>query len=181
MPFVTEELWHRLPVPGEEPLAATGQRVPAPERDFLVRAQWPEAEERFRHAEAEEVIADLHAEVEGLRQDRTQHGARRGFYAPGPELDERRARLIGVWARVEIVEELPAGTPTRLGRVSWQAQPAAGSAGNGQLRRLRQDLARSEAKLADADFVAKAPPAVVEKERARLAEYRSAIERLTDY
>jgi valyl-tRNA synthetase len=62
--------------------------------------------------------------------------------------------------------------------VSWQAKPAAKSAGNGQLRRLRQDLVRSEAKLADADFVAKAPPEVVAKEQARVAEYRAAIERL---
>jgi valyl-tRNA synthetase len=166
MPFVTEELWHRLPLPGLE-------------RDFLVRARWPAGDERFRHAEAEELIGELQAEVEGLRYDRTQQSARRGFYAPVPELDESRARLIGVWARVEIVEELPAGSPTRLGRVSWQAQPAESSAGNGQLRRLRQDLVRSEAKLADADFVAKAPPAVVTKERARAAEYRAAIERLT--
>jgi valyl-tRNA synthetase len=163
MPFVTEELWHRLP---------------GVERDFLVRARWPAGDERFRHTEAEELIAQLQAEVEGLRYDRTRHRARRGFYTPGPQLDEGRAWLIGVWARVEIVEELPAGTPTQLGRVSWQAQPAPKSAGNGQLRRLRQDLVRSEAKLADADFVAKAPPDVVAKEQARVAEYRAAIERL---
>jgi valyl-tRNA synthetase len=163
LPFVTEELWHRLPG----------------DRDFLVRAPFPEVDERFRDTEAEELVRDLQLEVEQIRYDRAAHKARRGFYAPLPELDERRARLIGVWAAVEVVEDLPAGTPTRLGRVAWQAEPAPSGGSNGQLRRLRQDLARSEAKLADAEFVAKAPPAVVEKERAKVAEYRAAIERLT--
>ena len=80
---------------------------------------------------------------------------------------------------MELVEDLPAGTQTRLGRVSWQAAPASGGAGNGQLRRLRQELARSEAKLEDTQFIAKAPAAVVEKERSKVAEYRAAIDRLT--
>ena len=163
LPFVTEELWHRLPG----------------ERDFLVRVAWPEADERFEDAQAEALVRELQAEVEELRFERTAHKARRGFYSPQAHLDERRARLIAVWAGVELVDDLPAGTRTRLGQVSWQAEPVATGGSNGQLRRLRQDLARSEAKLADDDFVAKAPPAVVEKERAKVAEYRAAIDRLT--
>jgi valyl-tRNA synthetase len=163
LPFITEELWHRLPG----------------ERDFLVRVRWPEVDERFQDAEAEGLVRELQAEVEELRYERTAHKARRGFYSPLPELDERRAGLIAVWTGVELVDDLPAGTRTRLGNVSWQAEPVSAGGSNGQLRRLRQELARSEAKLADADFVAKAPPAVVEKERAKAAEYRAAIERLT--
>jgi len=161
LPFVTEELWHRLPG----------------EREFLVQTRWPEPDERFSDPESEEQVGELQQEVEELRHERTVQKARRGFYAPSVE--ERRARLIAVWAGVELVEEVPTGTPTRLGRVSWQAAPVPAAASNGQLRRLRQELARAEAKLADADFVAKAPPAVVEKERVKAAEYRAAIERLT--
>jgi hypothetical protein len=141
--------------------------------------RWPEVDERFQDAEAEGLVRELQAEVEELRYERTAHKARRGFYSPLPELDERRAGLIAVWTGVELVDDLPAGTRTRLGNVSWQAEPVSAGGSNGQLRRLRQELARSEAKLADADFVAKAPPAVVEKERAKAAEYRAAIERLT--
>ena len=163
LPFVTEELWHRLPG----------------DRDFLVRTRWPEVDDRFRDAEAEHLIRELQSEVEELRYDRSVQKARRGFYAPGPALDERRARLVGAWAGLELVDELPAGTQTRLGTVSWQAQPAAAGPGDGQLRRLRQDLARSEAKLADESFLARAPAAVVDKERAKAAEYRAAIDRLT--
>src|SRR5439155_27349227 len=108
LPFVTEELWHRLPG----------------ERDFLVRARWPETDERFRDSEAEELVSELQAEVEELRYERTVNKARRGFYAPLPHVDERRAGLIGVWARVEVVDDLPAGTRTQLGKLSWQAEPA---------------------------------------------------------
>ncbi len=162
-PFVTEELWHRLPG----------------DRDFLVRTAWPEPNDRFRDAEAEGLIEELQVEVEQLRFDRSAHRARRGFYAPRGGIEERGSKLIGVWAGVELVEDLPAGTQTRLGWVSWQAAPASSGAGNGQLRRLRQELARSEAKLEDAQFIAKAPSAVVEKERSKVAEYRAAIDRLT--
>jgi len=162
-PFVTEELWHRLPG----------------DRDFLVRTAWPEPNDRFRDAEAEGLIEELQVEVEQLRFDRSAHRARRGFYAPWGGIEERGSKLIGVWAGVELVEDLAAGTQTRLGRVSWQAAPASSGAGNGQLRRLRQELARSEAKLEDAQFIAKAPFAVVEKERSKVAEYRAAIDRLT--
>jgi valyl-tRNA synthetase len=163
LPFVTEELWHRLPG----------------DRDFLVRETWPEPDLRFQDPEAEELVREVQAEVEELRYEKAAHRTRRGFYAPGPELDARRVSLIAVWAGVEVVSELPAGTRTRLGQVSWQAESPASGGSNGQLRRLRQELARSEAKLADAQFVAKAPPSVVEKERAKVAEYRAAIERLT--
>jgi valyl-tRNA synthetase len=163
LPFVTEELWHRLPG----------------DRDFLVRVSWPEADERFQDPGAEDVVKELQAEVEELRFERTAHKARRGFYSPLSGVDDRRAALIAVWAGVELVEDLPAGTRTRLGQVSWQAQPVPAGGSNGQLRRLRQELARSEAKLADADFVARAPAAVVEKERAKASEYRAAIERLS--
>jgi valyl-tRNA synthetase len=162
-PFVTEELWHRLPG----------------ERDFLVTTAWPEPDDRFRDAEAESLIEELQEEVEQLRYDRSAQRARRGFYAPRAGIEERGSKLIGVWAGVELVEDLPAGTQTRLGRVSWQAAPASSGAGNGQLRRLRQELARSEAKLEDIQFIAKAPPAVVEKERSKVVEYRAAIDRLT--
>jgi len=164
MPFVTEELWHRLPG----------------ERGFLVRSAWPETDDRFRDAEAEDLIEELQQEVEQLRYDRSLHRARRGFYAPGGGIVGRGSELIGVWAGVELVEDLPAATETRLGRVSWQAAPAPGGSGNGQLRRLRQELARSEAKLGDAQFIARAPAAVIEKERAKVAEYRAAISRLTN-
>ena len=43
---------------------------------------------------------------------------------------------------------------------------------------LVQEIERAEKKLANEQFVAKAPEAVVEEERRKLAEYRNALEQL---
>jgi valyl-tRNA synthetase len=43
---------------------------------------------------------------------------------------------------------------------------------------LRKEIERAEKKLANEQFVAKAPPAVVEEERRKLDEYREALARL---
>ncbi len=43
---------------------------------------------------------------------------------------------------------------------------------------LVTEIERAEKKLANEQFVAKAPPAVVEEERRKLEEYREALERL---
>ena len=43
---------------------------------------------------------------------------------------------------------------------------------------LRKEIERLEKKLANEQFVAKAPPAVVEEERRKLDEYREALARL---
>ena len=57
--------------------------------------------------------------------------------------------------------------------------PAAqGADGSRERERLHKELERAEAKLANPDFVAKAPAAVVEKERARRDEVLAALERL---
>jgi valyl-tRNA synthetase len=43
---------------------------------------------------------------------------------------------------------------------------------------LVQEIGRAEKKLANEQFVAKAPPAVVDEERRKLEEYREALARL---
>jgi valyl-tRNA synthetase len=48
-----------------------------------------------------------------------------------------------------------------------------------ELKRLREDLAKTEAKLANPDFQSKAPAEVVTKLEDRAADIRAAIERLT--
>jgi len=49
-----------------------------------------------------------------------------------------------------------------------------------EMGRIRGELERTEAKLSNPSFVDKAPPAVVQKERDRLAEQRSALAKLGD-
>jgi valyl-tRNA synthetase len=72
------------------------------------------------------------------------------------------------------------GTPLAAvaGRVSFPAG-AGDSRRQAELKRLHEDLAKTEEKLANPDFRAKAPPEIVRKLEDRAADLRSAIDRLT--
>jgi valyl-tRNA synthetase len=83
-------------------------------------------------------------------------------------------------AYVELVDELEGGTPlaSAPGSVLFPAG-AVDSRRESELKRLREDLTKTEAKLANPDFQAKAPAEVVTKLEDRAADIRAAIERLT--
>ena len=49
-----------------------------------------------------------------------------------------------------------------------------------EIARLQGEIGKAEAKLGNASFVARAPAAVVEQERARMADFRQALSRLQD-
>jgi valyl-tRNA synthetase len=167
MPFVSEELWHRLP----------GQR------DFLVRTAWPELDARFADADAESCMNGLMALVEAVRRARQSAGAQpKGgrLVLDRPlacELSDLAAELAGV----ELVDELAGETvalPEVAARVAFPAAAADRASQAAARERLQRELSRSQAKLANPDFLAKAPPAVVEKERARVAEVQEALARI---
>jgi valyl-tRNA synthetase len=75
-----------------------------------------------------------------------------------------------------------AGFEFQLVALAAEADGAAGDAARAgtvvQIERLSDEIARAEARLADAGFVAKAPPQVVEGNRSRLAELRARREHL---
>ena len=49
-----------------------------------------------------------------------------------------------------------------------------------EIAKLRKETERGAAKLGNADFIGRAPAAVVEKERARLAELQTAVTKLEE-
>ncbi|MGH7903561.1 MAG: valine--tRNA ligase [Candidatus Dormibacteraceae bacterium] len=169
MPFLSEELWHRLPGT----------------RDHLLRASWPEADERFRDPEAEGAMARLLEVVDEIRS------ARKAVAAPDRggrllidegALDGERRDLLAVMAVMELVTELgSAGVPlTQLAaRAEFPAVRADSSRRQAEQARLTSELAKAEARLADGDFRAKAPAEVVARRQKRAAELRAALERLT--
>jgi valyl-tRNA synthetase len=173
MPFVTDELWTAL----------TGE-------DSVVVADWPAFSYSDRPAEAE--ISSLMRLVTEVRRFRSDQGLR-----PGQRV---AARLVGI-------EATPlAGHEERIRSLLRLTPPADGFAASASLaaeditveldvtgtvdvaaerRRLEKDLAaargeaeQAERKLDNADFTAKAPAAVVDKTRARLAVARSDVARL---
>jgi valyl-tRNA synthetase len=173
MPFVTDELWTAL----------TGE-------DSVVVVDWPAFSYADRAAEAE--ISSLMRLVTEVRRFRSDQGLR-----PGQRV---AARLVGI-------EATPlAGHEERIRSLLRLTAPADGFAASASLaaediaveldvtgtvdvaaerRRLEKDLAaargeaeQAERKLDNADFTAKAPAAVVDKTRARLAAARSDVARL---
>jgi valyl-tRNA synthetase len=176
IPFVTEELWGLLP--GTNRLLATSA-LPAPDRalrDPVAEAQMERAIEAVRL----------------LRGWRDSVGVRPGAIVPAvlnAEGYETTAGRVGALARfafnggatgggAEVASvAVPGGTVAVLesGDVDLGAAER-----RVQQRRatLRDEIERAERKLANEGFVAKAPPAVVEAERAKLERLRAELEAL---
>jgi valyl-tRNA synthetase len=165
MPFVTEELWSRLPG----------------DRDFIMRAEWPDLEGKFTDTDAEDTFGQVMALVEEIRAHRQAAGApTRGGSLHLDGVDHTVGKLAARISFVEQVGELERGTAlvSAPGHVSFPAG-AVDTRRQGELKRLREDLAKAETKLANEEFKNKAPQEVVTKLEERAAELHAAIERLT--
>ncbi len=170
MPFVTEELWSRLPG----------------ERDFLVRAAWPDDLHAYIDGQAEVEFESLMSMVYELRSYRKtvagappKGGDVRLADSPGPEWE----RALAVVGDVVVTESLPPGKefPLAGGSVVFPAVKGGDPAmTTKRIDALRKDLDRVEAKLANPNFLAKAPPEEVEKQQGRADEMREEIARLSD-
>ncbi len=167
MPFVTEELWSRLPG----------------DRNYVMRSEWPDAAGRFVDPGAEEEFEQVMAIVEEVRGHRQAAGAppRGGTLHVDRSVGDKIARLAAKLAQVELVDVMEArGTPLAVvpGRVSFPA-------GSGDARRekerkrMQEDLEKTETKLANPQFREKAPPEVVADLEERAAGLREALDRLT--
>jgi valyl-tRNA synthetase len=169
-PFVTEEIWLTLPHDG-----AT-----------IVTASWPDLAEIPSFPDDAAIFRAVIEKVEQLRNARSEWGIQ-------PK----------DWMRVEIPASLEpeSGVVESLATLA-RAQIATYDGGDGSLRdrilavrgvadtaklrerytreaaRLESEVARSEKKLANESFVAKASADVVAAERAKLDEYRRELERV---
>ena len=173
MPFVTEELWTAL----------TGE-------DSVIVAAWPAYD--FRDAQAEAEISSVMRLVTEIRRFRSDQGLR-----PSQRVAARLAGIEGtpLAAHEEQIRALLRLNPPADGFTASAALEVEGltveldMAGvidvAAERRRMEKDLAaaRSEAgqaerKLANADFTAKAPAAVVAKTRQRLEAANADIARI---
>jgi valyl-tRNA synthetase len=166
MPFVTEELWSRLP--GHP--------------DFLMRAPWPQLQDKYVDPGAEESFAQVMRIVEEVRGHRQAAGAppRGGSLVLERPIDHSIATLAARLAWVELGHDIEGGIPLAAtpGRVAFPAGGEGDSRRKRELKRLKDELAKTETKLANPEFFAKAPPEIVRKLEERAAELRAAIDRL---
>ncbi len=178
MPFVTEEIWQAL---GEAaPSATEGEPL-------LVRAAWPRASTRDEVAEAS--FDDLSALVRAVRNLRTEAGTPAGAWVPlvvdpvGPKavqaIESGAAYLEGL-ARVRPIEIRSRAEPVQLVAASplgaaWLGVDAATEVSalqrrGARLEELERNIERLRELLGTPSFVSRAPVAVVERERERLAD-----------
>ena len=177
MPFVTEEIWDLMP--GDD-------------RGLLAVADFPVVDPANFDADAELELGRMIEAVTALRRYRDEVGARpsasvRGHLA-ADGYDACRAHIARL-ARFEWVDEVSgdgdvlATVPIPGGGVQVLPSEAFDAAeAEARLEKKAADLSkeieRAESKLANEQFVAKAPAAVVEEERRKLEEYREALQRL---
>jgi valyl-tRNA synthetase len=167
IPFVTEEIWSH--VPGAEGL--------------LLVHRYPEPDESLRDEAAEADVRRAIAATQELRGWRDRVGAAAGKPVPARlEADgyDRTSDHIARLARVEWSADggepvatvgVPGGSVLVLPSEAVDLEAASRRA-EAQRAALEKEIARAEGKLANQGFVAKAPPAVVEKERRKLEELK---------
>ncbi|HET7815645.1 MAG TPA: class I tRNA ligase family protein, partial [Candidatus Baltobacteraceae bacterium] len=158
-PFITEEVWLTIPHDGQT----------------IMTASWPDTEEIPLDREGAKTFDDLRATVERLRNLRAEIGLqpRERLTVLVPEsLPEAEASLLAT---------LAAGTiERRSGLDDVRGEAPAGVLAERykkEAERLRAEVARGEAKLANEKFVANAKPGVVAKEREKLEGYRAQLAR----
>ncbi len=188
MPFITEDIWQRLPHRRDD-------------ADLLIVADWPDASaERALVPDAEAVerpVRDLLDIVRGIRNARAEAGidpgtwlegrlflgdaeARAAFDELAPAVAQlARARLTPVADR----EGLEAGEALSVVIERHEVRLTRGSADlarerarlERELEDARRQLASAEARLANRDFVTRAPARVVADAQARLETLRERV------
>jgi valyl-tRNA synthetase len=187
MPFVTEALWTRLP----------GRR----EDDTIVIARWPAGDDRAVSADAEREFGLVQQLVTAVRQIRAEYGVQPGATVP--------VHVSPASALAEHAFEAERGTIVRLAKASALTFAEASDEPGGhavlddgsavfvplggaidlarecsrlgdEVSRLDTLLAQQEKKLANEQFVSRAPAHVVDNERQKLASWREQAATLRD-
>jgi len=187
MPFITEDIWQRLPHSGET----------------ISRQPYPQSQEQWRDEKAEAQISLLQSvitQIRALRAELTISPAQPAdvtIIAPDDETMSLVAGHQEAIASLATVEELnlataPAEPPQdALSAVSEGMQIYLHLPGTldieEEIERIRREIdeleelrRRSVGKLQNSDFLNKAPDKVVNKEREKLAEFDRDLQKLWD-
>jgi len=183
MPFVTEEIWQALPHDGE----------------VLALASWPRAKRAWFDADAERQIGFLQEIVTSIRNMRTEVGVPPGRRVPvvirarEAQLDlvEKLAGQIQPLARIETLTlsrdgSRPAVAASSVVQGAELFLPLEGVIDVEEERsrlvreagKLHDDLEGVKRKLRNQDFLRKARPEIVERERQRLAQLEETLDKL---
>ncbi len=185
MPFITEEIW---------------QRIPNRDTDSLMLAAFPAADAAHEDADAVAAMEWVKGFILGLRRIRGEMdlSPSKGLpvlLADANAQDKAYLTEFSGWltflARIDSITVLdnadaaPESATALLGAMKILV-PMAGLIDKQaelarlgkQIEKLEKELTKSRGKLANAQFVQNAPPEVVEQERGRIAEWESAVTEL---
>jgi valyl-tRNA synthetase len=173
MPFITEELWQRLPHQGESimvapfPTVAAG-RDPDAEREMGLLTQAVTAIRNIRGEMRLSPAQSLTATVKAAPADEALLRAHAGLVealararvSVDPRATRPRASALGVVGQSEIYVELEGLVDLGAERQRLEKE----------IKRVGEAIAFTRAKLSRADFTERAPAEIVEKERDKLTE-----------
>jgi valyl-tRNA synthetase len=191
IPFVTEELWQKLPWPD-------GSDRPA----ALIEAPWPEGDPEAVDDRAEGLMDTLQDLISQVRRLRKEYGV--------PESAEVQVSVGGVPKEFEATLASELSAIRRLARVGSVDLDGGGMEGagahavlrngmeiyvplegvidlerererlKGEIQRLRGQLKGTEAKLENQGFLEKAPEEVIAKEREKATSFQDQISKLQE-
>ncbi|WP_321964966.1 valine--tRNA ligase [Paraburkholderia sp. J7] len=194
IPFITEALWQKV-----APLTDAYPQGAAEGEASIMMQRYPVAEAKKIDEAAEQWAADLKAVIDACRNLRGEMGLspatkvpllatgnaeRLATFAPYAQAlaklsevqiiaDEAALDAASAGAPVAIV-----GTDKLVLKVEIDVA-AERERLSKEITRLGNEVTKCKAKLGNDSFVAKAPPAVVEQEQKRLAEYQATLDKLT--
>ena len=191
-PFITAELWERV--------APVAQRKFAGTLEGIVNAPYPVAQPGRIDAAADAWVAQLKAVVGACRNLRSEMSLSPAERVPllafgDSAFFDTATPLLKALAKLADIERLPdeaafaqatQNAPVAVQgdarfALKVQVDPAAEHARlSKEIARLHGEVVKAEAKLCNQGFVARAPAAVVEQERLRLAEFSQTLRRLED-
>ncbi|MFZ2445457.1 MAG: valine--tRNA ligase [Syntrophobacteraceae bacterium] len=187
MPFITEELWQRLP-------HTAGSIMKAGFPEYLAERVDPEAEERME---------TLMGVINAIRNIRGEMNVPPSVRVEVACLCERDSEVLLLSEQARTVEDLARASRVRAAKTGGMEKPkfAAGAVVGSievfvvlkdildfesESNRLRKEIAKLEKefgntrrKLSNDDFLGKAPPDVIEKEREKGARLGEKMEKLT--
>ncbi|MCD6551028.1 valine--tRNA ligase [Thermotoga sp.] len=178
MPFLTEELWQKLPIDGES----------------ITIARWPEIEEKYIDETAEREFTRLMNIIRGVRNVRAEmnlpQSQRVKIFVKGLDVTDEMDLLFKTLGNIEdvsAVNEKPQKTATAYVEGNVEVYVDLGGLIDFErekerlkqnMEKIKKEIDRLEKKLANKEFVERAPEEVVEETKKRLNNNKERLARL---